>query len=271
MQCDQTPKQAVLFWISIILNGIAALLAILSIICITCIGKNLLRVLRRILISFYVSNLVGIGAITHDTLFDVCDTKLDMPLVRVSLLLTLSHLSLLFLAEYSLLTRGASKKEHHDFIGLIMLEWILSLTIGTMIIAPDQGSSIARRVFSISLVAGWLGLTILLYIVTRRYLRKKKISKMSKESFFNVHNLRRGSVWRGLSQTDQEFRLMFHFVNMLLSICCCMLWVVNEFYDFHGLRSVALLMCSCSFFFPGVFAACLWRRDLKKRKMVLPL
>jgi len=268
MHCIQSTS----LWICIFLNAVAALFAIPSLICIISVNKNLERVVRGILISFYASNLVGIAAITHDTLFTVCETQTNVPLVRVSLLLSLSHLSLLMLAEYAFLAKGTSRKQHYgrkSFLGLIVLAWILSVTVGVMIIAPGEDSSTARRIFGASFLVMWLAVSTLVHPIITKYRRKKRIAKMA-----NLQPSRKTSKASKAGHggwTDQELRLMILLSNMFLFLCCCLLWIVNEFLNDKDLRGFALMLCSCHFFAPCVSAACLWYRARKAQQIVLPL
>lgn len=253
-------------WISISISSLATILTIISSVCVT-LNANLHHSIRGILISLYVSNLVGIAAITHDSVLTFCNVPVEVPLVRVPLLLSISHLFLLTLAEYAGLTAG--KKQRYDFTGLTLLAWILSVIMGVILIAPHRhGSEFnGRKIFSLVVLILCVGLVAALFLVLWKYRRMLKLAtKVEKDYFFKACSW----IPQRRSLTDPEMRLVLLGGNAIWFVCCSLLWLVNEFHQEKRLDSLVIVLVSCNFFAPCSIAIFLGCRAEKRRRIVMP-
>ena len=142
--------------------------------------------LRAILLSFSISNMAGSGMFVFGITTYVCHND-EHPLdyiVMMTIVLSLSHLLLLILHYYITLT-SSKKKMAVDFSGLIIIAWITSAAIGSMIsVSTQHGAGHMFVVISFMLV---FSVAVKCYFVILR--------SIARERRYNRGTRRRSYSW----------------------------------------------------------------------------
>ena len=108
---------------------------LLTTIAIACVFlKSMEGTLRAILLSYLSSNIASCSVLVYGILSCIGENNAEKVLhmsVNISTVVSLSHILLLLLHYYILLTSN-TRKNVIDIIGLLFAAWITSATIGTL-------------------------------------------------------------------------------------------------------------------------------------------
>ena len=120
--------------IAVTVNCIGLLANLISLACILT-NKELERSLRGILVSFSFANVLGACMFAYDLVAHACAVEVTDPydfVLIITTVLSLSHLLLLNLHYYIIITSGNRVKKGRDFSGLVLTAWITSAALGSM-------------------------------------------------------------------------------------------------------------------------------------------
>ena len=259
MVCNFHQHQLPEVMVTLITNCGGVLFTALSLIClITNTAMDLS--IRRILLSFTIANLVGTGILTYDTITLICyhgGHRLGFA-VTITVTLTVSHLLLLMLAQYIILTSG-SKHRANDYIGLILTAWILSITLGMLNVVTLHHE--ARLVFAIIFLLIALYIVIKYFVIIKIHKKKKKLQYEYKQTYLSA-TLRRSKARR------KCWKLNFVTTIIYSYLCCSIPWVFNELRegmhiggDSPAVHSIVLIIYSLNFYFPS--AICMYMRYIQ--------
>lgn len=210
---------------------------------------------RHILLSFSLANFVSTIMLTYNAYTIICAKPWISSLMTISVLLSLCHLMLLLLAEYIIImskTRSAK-----DFIGLILISWISSITVGTLNVVSHETTAVILPAVTATLII----ISIVCYILlVRKHRMKKKLKRIYHQTFLRT---------RFASKLMKIHWLPLMAVIFISYACFTVLWLINEFKsnsnsnkaeDKKGntFHSVSLIGYSLNFYFPSVI--CIYLR-----------
>ena len=255
------------FFVALISYAGGVLLNVFSIICLVT-NTSMDQSLRGILLSFSMANVIGTCMLTYDTYILIChDGQETSGLVAtITVMLSVSHLMLLMLAEYlNLNFRWALKIT--NFVGLIFISWIISVTLGSLNVVSIRDD--ARVIF-----AGVMLLLVVFILVKYYYIfqQQRKEKRLQKEYIV--------TFLRGNSRRHKTVKCYWNIKYMpiiLLSYAACSIpWVINEFLEgfqegeenIH-MHSISLIAYSFNFYFPSI--ACIhlkYKQWITKRRRI---
>lgn len=261
--CELHDHQLPQFVITLVVNCGGMLMTILSLLSLA-INPAMDPSLQRIFISFSIANLIGTGMLTYDSISLICSHNGEDRLgivVTITVTLSLSHLMLLMLAEYIILTSG-SRHRANDYTGLILISWIISFTLGGMNVVTITRTG--RVAFAV------MFFLILIYIVIK-YMKILQLHNTKKQLQlrYKKHYLRCTFVKpKGMRKC---WKLKFVTIIIFSFICCSVPWLINELKEgfeahaegehgheegMHMMHSVVLVIYSLNFYFPS--AICMY-------------
>ncbi len=204
--------------------------------------------IRCIVLSFSVANVMGTILSSYYTFVLVNTKAKESTLMTISELLSVSHLVLLMLADYVVVTRKSS-----DFVGLIVTAWIMSITVGM------------TNVVSHELVHIFFALLFLLVLIILTY---------SYCCLYRRHNIIRQIQWnyqRAFLRTNDEnkqvdrrdkhrrcwWKMRYHALILFSYNACSAPWIIVELCEGLGLiehrteiNCVSLIIYSFTFYPP---------------------
>lgn len=246
------------FTVCVAVNSIGIILVVVSLI-FTLSNDLLDRCLRKVIISFLLADFVGTFIMVHDTLSLICSEKIlvEMPLVRVSVLLSLIHLVLLLSAEYNTLLRQGKYRNHgkyHNYLGLVALAWIISVVFGTMINTEET-----RTFFGTVMLVVIAFLLLFLFAFLRKYIWRKKFE--SRYLAFVQPNQVAEQREKELAGQKQIWMLLLC-LHVVFFSCFAVAWSIAEILNGSSEKetsTVILLVYSTNFYVPSiscVYLAC---------------
>ena len=246
------------------INIIGIILTLLSIVCLLA-NTKIDRSVRGILLSFLTANIIGIAMLTCDTIALICypgGQKLGL-IVTVSVTLSLSHLMLLLLAEYIILT-SSSRRSGSDFTGLITLSWIISLSIGSVNVITVQPRT--RIAFATLFI-----LSVIFILLTYINVIQKERKRTRLQELYKLNYLHKDCVMSHV--VKRNWKLKFFAVILLVYVACSLPWVVNEFQEGSGKKlfqpldqSILLIIYSLNFFSSPFICMYLWCNEQMARR-----
>lgn len=225
-------------------------------------AKNMLdRCVRQVMITFLLANIVGTFIILQFSL--ICSEKIwiEIPLVRVSLLVSLFHLFLLLWAEYSaLLSQGKyrSNDKYHKPFGFVTFVWVISITLGTLMTTKETQPFFAYFIF-VAIV--FLLLFLFAFIQMSRW-RKKVQSKY----YLTIvqPNKALGQSGKDLS-VQKKMRMVLVGIHVLFFICFAASWCICEIMNARSAKEtspIVLLIYTSNFYVPVI--SCLYLACYKR-------
>ena len=252
MYCnDQRPE----FVVNLITNGVGMILTGIAILCIATNG-TVEPSIGRILLSFSIANIIGASMLTYDAIQMICLQGAHTVgfLVTITLLLSISHVMLLTLAEYIILT-SRTENNAGNYIGLITLSWIISISAGSLDVTTNHlGKVVFAVIFSL----------IISYILTKYYvIMKLHMKKERLRESYKLTYLRGDS--RRHNNKKKYWRPKLFSIIIFSYIGCSIPWLVNELQeglqrepDDAFIHSLTLIVYSLNFYFPS--AVCVYLR-----------
>ena len=257
MTCTFPSHQLPEFIVTLVTNCSGVLFTVFSIICVIT-NVSIDPSLCGILLSFSIANLLGIVMLTYDTIALICyhgEQRLGF-VATISVTLSTSHLMLLILAEYVIITSSSSRRSVKDFTGLIIISWIISVTLGSVNVVTLRKD--ARVIFAVGFILVVFFIFTCYLVIVRRHIRAKRILEAYKKHFLKV-SFRRNKV------VKTYWNLKYFAIIICSYVSCSIPWVVNEFREgleitpsspmFH---SISLVIYSLNFYFPS--AICMYLR-----------
>ena len=190
-------------------------------------------------------------------------------IVTASSTLSVGHLMLLMLGEYIKLV-SPSEQKSTNFIGLVAISWIVSVTFGCITLVNRQYKT--RIIYTILMTMAIIFL-VLFHRLNKDIDKTKKAIKLA----YMKHFLRGGCK---LAKASKKSIKPEHISMLVYSYACCTLpWIANEarnqMHDGKNCRLlydvIMLMTYSCNFYFPSavcIFNVCdgyMLRRCRKKR------
>lgn len=243
--CEYTTPMVV----TLVINCGAVLSTITATLCIVT-NDSMERSLKGILISFSTANVLGGSLLLYEILTIICrlnDHMLDNFII-VSMVLSLSHLFLLALHYFLLLTSNVKKKAK-DFFGLIPTTWITSAALGNMNVATDH--NVRRRIFIAVFSLAVLFLLRTYTILLTKHKRNEENIKSYQERFLSTSRRTRGGGCSGEWSLGSLATILFTY------IVCSFPWLLNEILGLYVdtgevAYSISLLVYSLNFYVPSL-------------------
>lgn len=238
------------------------------------INTNIDKALREIFISFSIANFVGESIMIYDMTVSACyesNFTSIPPLIRVSILLTMTHQLLLMLAEFAILT--TAKGTVRRFTGLIILAWLLSITTGILISKKSEAKvhSFYRLPFVLLMSILCIVTCVMFLPVILKYQTLRRFEQY-KIDFLNQDPSRRN---RNTSGRQCEVKLKVIAVIVVSYLICSVLWIFNEIYidqhmklPFKQSDYLALMIYSLNFY--SISSACIYLWHEKHRVRIQP-
>ena len=251
------------------INSLGILLTILSFISVY-INSTIDRSFRGILLSFSSANFIGACILIYDTICDIYngeDTILILPLVRISVILTLTHFMLLLLAEYAILTSPNSKRRLDKFFGLIILSWMISVSTGSLITVTENARGFARVMFAIVFLLALVFISTMFLLLIKKY-RLRKNLELFKLNILALNHPRSSALRR-----YWKLKLKLLAINLTSYFVCSLFWVFNEIYEGTQSKrshynSIVLNVYSLNFYFPSVICIYLCYKEYKTNRIL---
>lgn len=246
MGCNLGPHGMPEFIIAMITNVGGVLFTIIGLLCVS-LDNEMESFLRFIFFSFLTANVIGSILLGYETAALLClkaENRLYFVMI-ISVMLSLSHLTILLLSQHISVTSNKEQKVS-DFTGLIMIIWLISITIGMMHVVSRHEARLFFAVFFLSYVSV---LTYLNYLIIVKHKNLKKSKRDFQRNFL-------------LIESDEKNAKGFSMIYLCTIItfsysACSMPWAVNELTlgvqndQKHNLLSECLLVVySANFFVP---------------------
>lgn len=257
------------FIFSLLINIVAILGSILSIGCVNIYGSIDLS-LRQILTSFSVANFIGAVIMIFDTASSICNGKRFLSCISISV--SLIHLLLILLQDYVRL-KNSSKRPLPQFIGLIFVCWLISITMGFVVavIESDEKRNVARLIYTLSffLVATFI---IFMYIsVKRRDHTRRETMDLFQKRYLKVDHPKNKIV-------SECWSLNYSIAMQISYVILTLPWVVNEFFKAvshkHGGNNadvITILLNGINLYTPSIVCIRLWRKCQREENKVAPV
>ena len=260
-------RSQLVFLTTLISHSFGVIITIVSIICVL-LSTSMNQSLRTILFSFCIANLLGTCMLTYDTMTLICTNGNDNAsfVVTITVMLSLSHLMLLMLSEHLYLKSQWALKVK-NFVGLIFISWIISVTSGTLNVVTIRQE--ARVVFAVALLVGILSLLTKYIYQTKQRQILRHVQEEYNRTFLRG-NSRRHKM--------RKYYWNIKYYNIILSsyIMCTLPWIMNEFRESLRPNShnslihwMSLIVYSVNFYFPSAVCIHLMyrqRRRVQRRK-----
>lgn len=242
------------FILSILINACGMVINLFSIIWMIPMTR-INAIIREILFSFLLANIVGIAMITYDMIVLLCyhhgGPKLDV-ILTISALLSITHLMTLVIAQYSITTSPRHGNGVH-YVGMIFLSWIASLSIGSVEIIT-KGSD-TRIVFAVVYCLSICLMFAMHSLIKRIEEKNKSIKSLYINMFLEKNHIR-------MKATPEYLWSLSSFAVLLSSYTAFSLpMVMNELYEgsigktilSSPLKdSIILLFYSMNFYVPPI-------------------
>lgn len=268
MECNFNDTSTIVKFILCLLVNVTGFILTLTSIVLVILNGALEISLRSILISYSVANLIGIAFIVCDILSSICDGNIRS-FMAISVLLTLTHLLILLLVEYVILT-SSTRRRLQNFTGLLIIAWIISISLGIVITVTDSPvhRNVGRLVFSIGFMVVVLAIVATFVLVLQKHhdVRERFLSFRRKQ--VNLAHHRDNSVKR--------YWKLYHPTIILISyILCGLPWVLKELYEgvttkkaVKDFNFAVLFIYSINFYWPSAVCIHLWLAKRKNRRIV---
>ena len=224
----------------------------------------------RILLSFSIANLIGCGMLVYDTAQIICLESHHSVgfIVTITALLSLTHVMLLTLAEYIILTCRSEKKAG-NYNGLIFLSWMISISGGSIDVVTTN--HVAKSIFVVLFLTAIFFIFVKYYVIIRLHIKKGKLRR-TYETFLRGSSLRR--------KVRKKYWKLKYFGMIIYSYVVFSLpWLVNELRE--GLReglygkehedtslshSITLIVYSFNFYTPSIICIYLRYQQWRSKK-----
>lgn len=187
-------------------------------------NKKIGKSLRVILISFFLSNIIGSIVIIDDVIFSLCDKETKQETksskaryISVSMLLALLHFILLEVHEFSLMQ---SDRKHHakEYLGLLVCAWLVAAMPGFMHIFYDD----TTEYLLISIYIALLAVIIAFYTFLVKKVAWKQKAYEKYNQFFLEQNI------HGHKKDEKDWKMTFILATMVYYAVCSTPWQINE-------------------------------------------
>lgn len=224
--------------------------------------------LRGIMLSYLTSNIVACIIFLYQLAMNPCNGHVTADVINMSIVSSLSHILLLILHYYIILTSNAKP----NFIALIPTAWITSATSGT-ISSSNAMSSVNEEVtksFVVVVVVCVVGLYIAVrvyFFILKTHRRKKTFLLAYKENFlhFECENEDTNEEVKG------QWNLEILGIILFIYVLCSVPWLTLELIALHCPISdtfavVITLVYSLHFYIPTSVNIYMRWRELQTRR-----
>ena len=241
-----------LFITSLIANCGGILFTVCSVVSIVA-NATIDPLIRSILLSFSIANVVGTSLLSYDTIVLALyhdEGREESQVMTISVMLSLSHLILLMLAEYVFLLTSDVKRRASDFSGLIVTSWIISVTIGMINVVSREKTRIFFALMALLVV---FHLAASYVMIVKKHKRIMLLQHRYQQNFLRkIKDGDGGGIRKNVNRCWQ-FK---YFPIILISYAgCSILWIINELREglqtdgeYSDLHSVVLIIYSMNFY-----------------------
>ena len=245
------------FIVTLVTNFGGVLFTVLSLACLST-HTEMEKSLRTIFLSFSVANLMGTAMLSYDTIAYICyhEAEKKSIVMTISVILSLSHLMILLLSEYIAL--ASRKRMAKDFLGLIVISWIISITIGMVNVVSRREVRVAFSITFLLIVLILVGSYVSIF---NEHLKKNKSKKVYQSTFLQ----RNSDITRNMKKF---WMLKLNAIIIFSYAGCSIPWLINEMRDEFStdtensvIYSASLIIYSLNFYFPS--AICMYLKLIK--------
>ena len=245
MGCSISPSFSAEFIITITPYVIGAILSIISLICVVC-NRSLPRVIRTILLSFSVANILGTGLLAYYNIKLYCnhgDTSVRF-VIPVTVMLSLTHFALFNSSEKSFYPSKEDVRVDATLTSIILF-WIISFIIGLAIVPS------VRIVFGILHIISMIILCLKFVTLRKKVKRKKTLFQFYQEMYLDNEFPR--------AARKPYWKISFYGYMLFSYVTCAIPWAVNEIREQIQretrndilVHSICLIIYSLNFSFPS--------------------
>ena len=237
--------------ISLLVKCGSVLSTLIAILCLI-MNSSIELSLRAILISYSISNMAGSGMFVYGMVTYVCEHD-EHPLdyiFMMTIVLSLSHLLLLILHYYLTLTTS-SKKAAVDFSGLIIVAWITSAAVGSMITVSAEHDT-GHMILVVAFIVISSFSVKFYFTLVEKHRKREAVQKM-----FRCNFLQEDENCDDSQGCSVQWNLNLLAVMLFTYIVCSLPWLTNEILGAfhvpfsHVGNSVAVLVYAFNFYIPS--------------------